>query len=209
VAFTAIVNFLAGYLSFRKGRKNDSLVLVASGRHLMTDSYSTLGIIIGLVLIYFTGYIWIDSAVAIVFAAIIIVTGYRIVRQSIAGIMDEADGKLLRKMVHLLNAARRDNWIDLHNLRIIKYGSVLHLDCHLTVPWFLNVNQAHDEIEALGQLVKNGFGESMELFVHSDGCQPFSCRICSKEQCTERKHNFEQRIEWTLDNILQDQKHHL
>jgi divalent metal cation (Fe/Co/Zn/Cd) transporter len=144
-----------------------------------------------------------------VFAAIIIVTGYRIVRQSIAGIMDEADGKLLRKMVHLLNAARRDNWIDLHNLRIIKYGSVLHLDCHLTVPWFLNVNQAHDEIEALGQLVKNGFGESMELFVHSDGCQPFSCRICSKEQCTERKHNFEQRIEWTLDNILQDQKHHL
>ena len=59
----------------------------------------------------------------------------------------------LAKMVELLNKNRRENWVDLHNFRVIKYGSVLHLDCHLTVPWYLNVNEAHEEI---GELAKTG-----------------------------------------------------
>ena len=62
--------------------------------------------------------------------------------------MDEADIELLKKLVQLLNANRRENWIDLHNLRIIKYGGTLHMDCHLTVPWYLNVREAHAEIES-------------------------------------------------------------
>jgi divalent metal cation (Fe/Co/Zn/Cd) transporter len=136
-------------------------------------------------------------------------TGYTILRRSIAGIMDEADGKLLTQLVEILNKNRRDNWVDLHNLRVIKYGSVLHVDCHLTVPWYLNVHQAHNEIDALSALIRKEFGESLELFVHSDGCLPFSCRICQKQECTERKHNFEQRIIWTLENIQQNQKHQL
>jgi hypothetical protein len=42
-----------------------------------------------------------------------------------------------------------------------------------------------------------------------DGCMPFSCKVCNKQNCNERKHNFEKRIDWTLENVLQDQKHHL
>lgn len=209
VAATAGVNFIMGLITVQKGKRNNSLALVASGRHLQSDSYSTLGIIVGLVLILVTGKNWIDSAVAILFGGIIIYTGYKIVRKSIAGIMDEADIELLQKMVELLNSNRRENWVDLHNLRVIKYGPVLHLDCHLTVPWYLNVHEMHQEVEALSSLVKKEFGESMELFVHSDGCQSFSCRICSKQNCKERKHNFEKQVNWTIDNILQNQKHHL
>lgn len=209
VAATAIINFGIGFITVARGKKNNSLALIASGRHLQSDSYSTLGIIAGLVLIYFTGLKWIDSAVAIVFGVMIIYTGYRILRKSIAGIMDEADIELLEKMVSLLNKSRRENWVDLHNLRVIKYGAILHLDCHLTVPWYLNVHEAHREIDALSQLVKQEFGESMELFVHSDGCLPFSCKICDKQHCTERKHNFEKKINWTIENILQNQKHQL
>jgi len=209
VAATAIVNFALGFFVFRKGKKNNSLALVASGKHLQSDSYSTFGIIIGLLIILFSGINWIDGAVAILFGIIIIYTGYKIIRKSIAGIMDEADIELLEKMVSVLNKNRRENWIDLHNLRVIKYGAILHLDCHLTVPWFLTVHESHNEIDALGNLVKKEFGESMELFVHSDGCLPFSCKICTKPDCKERKHNFEARIDWTIENILQNQKHHL
>ncbi|MBL0337391.1 MAG: cation transporter [Chitinophagaceae bacterium] len=115
----------------------------------------------------------------------------------------------LNRMVQLLNGNRRENWVDLHNLRVIRYGSVLHVDCHLTVPWYLNVHQAHSEIDALAELIRKEFGESLELFVHSDGCLPFSCRICGKEICSERKNNFEQRIEWTLENISSNKKHQL
>ncbi len=209
VAITGLVNYIAGTLCLRTGRKNNSLALISSGRHLRTDTWSTLGIVIGLVLILITKLVWIDSAVAIAFSIMIIFTGYKILRSSVAGIMDEADTTLLKKMVQMLNANRRINWIDLHNLRIIKYGSHIHLDCHLTVPWYLNVHEAHNEIDALSSQVKNEFGESVELFVHSDGCLDFSCRICSKMDCTVRRHPFEKKVEWTIDNISKNNKHSL
>jgi cation diffusion facilitator family transporter len=209
VAITAIINFVVGYFCLQTGKKNDSAALIASGKHLQTDTWSTAGIIAGLILLFFTGYLWIDSAVACLFGCFIIFTGYRIVRSSIAGIMDEADVKLLGRLVEILDANRKENWVDLHNLRVIRYGSVLHVDCHLTVPWFLNVHEAHREIDVLAALIKKDFGESLELFVHSDGCLPFSCRICNKANCPERKNNFEQRINWTLENISRNKKHEL
>jgi cation diffusion facilitator family transporter len=209
VSATAIVNFVAGWICVKTGRKNNSAALVASGKHLQSDTYSTIGIIAGLILIYFFGWRWLDGAVAILFALIIIFTGYKIIRSSLAGIMDEADKALLKKIVALLNQNRRENWIDLHNFRIIKFGNILHLDCHLTVPWYLNVRQAHEEVDALSGLVKKEFGESVELNVHLDGCLDFSCRICNKQNCEVRKHLFEQRVEWTVENIVTDTKHHL
>lgn len=209
VAITALINFVVGYISIRIGKKNNSLALTASGKHLQTDTYSTLGIILGLVLIRFTHLTWLDSVTAIIFAFIIIVTGYQILRHSLAGIMDEADKELLLKMLAVLNANRRTNWIDLHNLRVIKYGGQFHIDCHLTVPWYLNVVEAHKEVEELGSLIKREFGTVFELFVHTDPCLDFSCPICTKADCTVRKHSFEKRIEWTLENVLKDKKHSL
>ena len=204
---TAIVNYVAGVICVSTGKKNNSLQLIAGGQHLKTDTYTTLGIFIGLLLIYFTKQQWIDSAVACIFGIIIIVTGYKIVRKSVAGIMDEADLQLLDNIVAVLNKNRRENWIDLHNLRIIKYGATLHCDCHLTVPWYLNVTEAHAEIEALATLIRNEFGEAVELFVHSDPCQEFSCRICSKQNCLVRQHDFEKKIVWTIKNISRDSRH--
>lgn len=209
VGATAIINYIAGAMCIKAGKKNNSLVLISSGKHLQTDTYSTLGIIIGLILLYFFKYPWIDSAVAMLFAFIIMFTGYKIVRTSIAGIMDEADETLIGKMVLLLNANRRDNWIDLHNLRIIQYGSRLHVDCHLTLPWYLNMHEAHEEIDALTALVTKEFGGAIEFFVHTDGCLDFSCSICSRQDCNVRKHPFERRVEWTVENIISNQKHQL
>ena len=209
VAFTALVNYGMGYYSIRQGKKNHSLALVASGKHLQSDTYSTLGIIVGLIFIYTTHIQWIDGVVAILFGVILIVTGYRILRSSIAGIMDEADRDLLLKMVDLLNKHRRENWIDLHNLRVIKYGGQLHVDCHLTVPWYFNVHEAHREIDELSNLIRNEFGSSLELFVHSDGCLDFSCPICTKKDCTVRKRPFEKQMPWTLENLALNKKHQL
>jgi cation diffusion facilitator family transporter len=209
VGFTALINLGVGLIGVKYGRKNQSLALIASGRHLISDSYSTFGIIAGLLLIWFIKLIWVDSIVAIIFGIIIIYTGYKILRRSIAGIMDEADVDLLTQMVGVLNENRRENWVDLHNLRVIKYGSILHVDCHLTMPWYLNVNEAHAEIEALAKLIRKEFGELLELFVHSDGCLYVQCPICIKSDCAVRHHSFEKRIEWTLENILKDKKHQL
>jgi len=209
VALAGGANYIMGYIAIRRGKKNNSLALIASGKHLQSDTYSTIGILAGIALIYFTRIQVIDSIVALIFSFIIIFTGYKILRQSLAGIMDEADAELLQKMVARLNLDRPANWIDLHNLRVIKYGAILHVDCHLTVPWFLNVHEAHREVDALSLRIRQEFGDSIELFVHSDGCLDFSCAICTKTDCKVRQHPFEKKISWTVENILSNEKHRL
>ena len=207
IAFTAIVNFIVGAICISHGRRNNSMALQAGGKHLQSDTYSTLGIIVGLVVIWFTHLGWLDGVVSIIFATIILYTGYHILRKSVAGIMDEADLQLLQDMIGYLNEHRRKNWVDLHNLRVIKYGGLLHVDCHLTVPWYLNTLEAHVEVDALTHLIRSRFGEAMEFFVHTDACFDFSCSICTKEECTVRKHAFEQRVEWTLENVIANKRH--
>lgn len=209
IAVTGAVNFIVGKWCLRTGQKNSSLALIASGKHLLSDTYTTIGILAGLMLIYFTRIVWLDSAVAMLFAGIIFYTGFRIVRTSIAGIMDERDNDLLRRMIEALDRERSKNWVDIHNIRIIKYGSTLHIDCHLTVPWYQNVHEAHDEIDKLGDLVRKEFGDAIELFVHSDGCLPISCPICIKDDCPVRHHDFTRRIRWTVKNLERDQKHQI
>jgi len=204
---TAVVNYAMGIICIRIGKKNDSMALAASGKHLLSDTYTTLGIVVGLLLIYFTNILWLDSAVAIVFAFIIIYTGYKILRTSLAGIMDETDTILLKQIVDTLNKHRTENWIDFHNLRIIKYGNRLHIDCHLTVPWYLNMHEAHHEIDEITKLTRDRFGKSIEFFIHTDGCLEFQCRICDKFTCPVRQHGFEKKVLWTVENIARDKKH--
>jgi cation diffusion facilitator family transporter len=206
VTISGIINYLAGFYAIKTGKKNNSISLIATGKHMQTDTYSTLGIVIGLLLIQFTNYFWIDGLVAFVFAIITMVSGYKILRKSIAGIMDEADTELLVNVVSLCQRERRENWIDLHNLRIIKYGSVLHLDCHLTIPWYFNINEGHEEVKLLEDKVRGKYGETVELFIHTDGCLDFSCKVCSKK-CEVRQHDFVKKIDWTVENISSNNKH--
>lgn len=209
VGATAVINYVAGFICIKVGNKNKSLALQASGKHLQTDTYSTLGIIAGLIIMSITKVAWLDKIIALTMSIFIMRSGYLIIRQSLAGIMDQQDMDLLKQMVRVLNDHKKVNWIDLHNLRVIKYGSKLHIDCHLTVPWYLNVHEAHAEIDDLTSLIRTDFEDSVEFFVHTDGCLPFSCRLCNKFTCPVRQFAFDHNIEWTLDNLLSDKKHRL
>jgi cation diffusion facilitator family transporter len=207
ITVTAVVNYAMGYWCVLVGKKNNSIALLSSGKHLITDTITTIGILVGLILFKLTNLYWIDCVVAIIVALVIIYTGFKILKSSFDGIMDKADTALLKEAIETLQENRNENWVDLHNLRILKYGSILHLDAHLTVPWFFNVHEAHKEVEKLDNLVKEKYGESIELFIHTDGCLDFSCAICKKQQCAVRKNEFVKNVEWTIDNVLSNEKH--
>ncbi len=209
IAGTALVNLIVGLYCIHIGKRNSSLALNSSGKHLVLDTLSTLLILVALGLMSLLKIYWIDKIVAILLAFLILYNGYKIIRQSVAGIMDEADEKLLQKMVHLLNENRQDKWIDLHNFRVTKYGSVLHIDCHLTVPWYLNVREAHAEIDKLVLLIKKEFGDAVEVFVHTDACMEFSCAICQVKDCPVRLHPFQKLVTWKMENIISNEKHSL
>jgi cation diffusion facilitator family transporter len=206
---TAVLNMVAGLIAKAIGKKNNSLALTSSGQHLLIDSYTTYAVVIGIGLVLYTGYNGIDTSIAIGMGIWIIYNGYKIIRESLAGIMDEADMALLDAVIQELNLSRHTNWIDLHNLRVIKYGALMHIDCHLTVPWYFNVNEAHAAVDEFTKLIKNKFGDSVEFFVHTDGCMPFSCAICTIENCEKRSAPFKQKLAWNRENILSDLKHQL
>ena len=206
---TAVLNMAAGLGAKAIGKKNKSLALSSSGQHLLIDSYTTFAVAIGIGLVIYTGYKTIDAIIAIGMGLWIIYNGYKIIRESLAGIMDEADLALLEEVIAEINLSRNEKWIDLHNLRVIKYGALMHIDCHLTVPWYFNVNEAHALVDDFTGLIKNKFGDSVEFFVHTDGCMPFSCPICTIEACEKRKSPFEKKLNWNVENVLSDNKHQL
>jgi cation diffusion facilitator family transporter len=209
VVIIAIINLVTALVLNRIGKKNKSLAILASGKLFQIDFFTTAAIAIGFILLLVTGYQKIDTLIALFLGIYVIFDGYKIVRQSLAGIMDEADMVLLKEVITEINLSRNAKWIDLHNLRVIRYGSLLHIDCHLTVPWYYNVNEAHEAVDDFAVLIQNKFGDSVEFFVHTDPCMPFSCPICTIENCEQRIAPFEKKLNWNIENVLSNSKHQL
>ena len=209
VAASGAINFMAGKFAERKGKKSNSMILVSAGKHLQTDAWSTVAIITGLLLLMITHnkWMWLDSIVALCFSMIIMITGYKVLRRSIAGIMDETDMALLREVIDVLQNNRMPQWIDLHNLRVIQYGSMMHVDAHMTLPWYYKVVDADREIHVLEALIRKHFDNQVELFIHIDACMPYQCKLCAMAECPERQHAYQEQLAWTTENSWADAKH--
>ncbi len=207
IAATAIINYLLGYFSIQKGIAENSLVLQSSGKHLQSDTLTTAGVVISMILVYFTRLNWIDAAVAAFFGGYIIFVGYRIIRSALSGIMDEADPGMLKEVADFLEKNRRPTWIDVHNMRIQQHGSGLHIDAHLTLPYYLQLKDAHREMEELIVMIAEVNSRSIEFNFHMDDCKPFSCEICMLENCPVRQQEFKQKITWDAVTISQPKKH--
>ncbi len=204
---TSFINFALGYILVIKGKQSHSVAMVASGEHLKTDTYTSMGLIAGLVLIWLTNIFWIDQIVAIILGLFIMFTGYNIVKKALSGILDETDLELIDEIAAILEKNRNVNWIDIHNMRIIKYGASLHIDCHVTLPYYLDLKQAHAEVTAIENLVNNKMPNNTEFFIHTDPCEPFSCSVCSISNCNVRSAPFVSRITWDRNNIIINKKH--
>ncbi len=204
---SGLVNFLLGFYLVKEGRKSNSLILISDGEHLKSDAYSSFGILAGILLIMVTGLGILDNIVAIVFALFIMYTGVKLIRKSIRGIMDEADTEVIQTILLLLIEHRKKEWIDIHNLRVIQYGNKLHVDCHVTLPWYYTLEEAHKAIEDISTLVNAQHASQVEFFIHQDPCVATSCKICSIENCNKRKEAFITTTDWTLENVFPNKKH--
>ena len=202
-------NYVMGKYLLKLGKKHQSVIMTADGKHLISDTVSSIGLVIGLLVIHFTGLLWLDHVIAIIFGGFIFYTGFKLLQQSITGLLDEADYENLEKLITVLNDNRKDKWIDIHNLRVLKYGHTLHIDAHITLPWYDNLENTHDEVIAVEQIIKEKIHEEIEFFIHSDPCIPASCAICSINNCKVRSNAFERKLNWTLKNLLPNRKHSL
>lgn len=207
IAATAVVNYLLGYISIKKGEAENSLVLISSGKHLQSDTVTTLGVVISLIVVYFTKIYWLDSVVALIFGLYIIFVGYKIVRKSLSGIMDEQDPELLNQIIKVLEENRRTEWIDVHNMKIQQFGANLHIDAHITLPWYYSLRDAHNEMEKMIILLAKNTSRSVEFNFHMDDCKPISCPVCRIAECPVREKDFVKRVTWTPENVTNTEKH--
>jgi cation diffusion facilitator family transporter len=207
IAITAVANFVMGRVMIHYGNKEHSITLIADGKHLLLDTISTCSFIVGLGVIYFTGFEILDSIFSIMAGFYILYIGYGLCRKFVAGLMDETDFELLDKVAVILNDNRRSSWVDIHNLRSQQYGSSFHIDCHLTLPRFYGLEEAHDEVTAVSKLISEKFNNNSEFFIHADPCLPECCKHCSMVDCPVRSESFKKTITWTVDTLIKDEKH--
>ena len=150
VGATLINVFWALYLR-RYGRRVRSPALVADAKHLMTDVISTIGVIVGLVLVYATGIAALDSILAALVALNILWSGWGVIRESVGGLMDVAVPPETQKTIREVIAQNADGAIEAHDIRTRQAGKLTFIDFHLVVPGAMSVEAAHsicDGIEA-------------------------------------------------------------
>lgn len=206
IGITGIINGALGYYMINKGKTLSSITIEADGHHLITDMVTSVCLVIGLLLIHFTGLIILDDVLSVLVGGYIIFTGYKLVRRSVGGLMDEADFIVVSDVVKILNDQRKEEWIDVHNFRAQKYGNELHIDCHVTLPNYFDLNRVHEEVSLIDKLINQEVTKT-ELFIHADPCLPDCCHYCSMPNCPIRSEAKREQIEWTMDRVIRNKKH--
>lgn len=150
-AFATIINLVWAQVLIRQGRKARSPAIEADGKHLMTDVVSTVGVLVGLALVYLTGFAQLDAILAALVALNILWSGWGVIRDSVGGLMDVAVPPDIQKTIRDVIANNADGAIEAHDIRTRQAGKMTFIDFHLVVPGAMSVDDAHsicDGIEA-------------------------------------------------------------
>ncbi|MCK6555930.1 cation diffusion facilitator family transporter [Candidatus Binatia bacterium] len=203
VAAAGTVNLALGAFLVRTGQRHNSLTLVADGRHVLSDFWTTVGVIAGLSLVRVTGIVWFDPLVAVVVAANLGWTGLQLVRQAAGGLLDAEDVTLLGRLVAILNATPEPGVIRVHQVRAIRSGRFSYVEAHLVMPEFWTVDRAHDTADALERrLLAAGAIEGSFVF-HLDPCRRSLCAVCEVSDCPIRAEPFRRRVPFTVEEVVE------
>ncbi len=202
VAGAGVANLLLGLFLVRSGRTHDSLALVADGKHLIADFWTSAGVVGGLLVAMATGIWWLDPLIAALVALHLLVAGFALVRHAAGGLLDEEDPELLARLVEQLQDEIGRGVISVHNLRAIRAGRFHHVSAHLVVPEFWTVERAHDLAEAVAERVIERVGVAGELEFHTDPCRRAHCGECDLRDCPIRQAEFQARPKLTVDQAV-------
>jgi cation diffusion facilitator family transporter len=210
VALGGAANALIGWWLVKSGKRLQSLTLEGNGRHILSDSYSSVGVLVAVGIIAVTNWLWVDPLASMVAGVLILVSGYRLLRRSVSGLMDETDLGVVDEVVTILSKHREPAWIDIHNMRVQRFGTHYHIDCHVTLPYYDTLETVHEIISRLAKIVNENFTKGeVEFFIHTDPCLPECCHYCRVGECPVRKEPYTLHIEWSRKNVLPNRKHYL
>jgi cation diffusion facilitator family transporter len=166
IGVAAIVNLGLGLYLVWRGKRSRSLILIANGKHVLTDSWTSLGVIVGVVLVLWTGWKPFDPILAIVVALNIVWSGWMLMRQSVRGLMDESDPEINRRLVAVLDEETSRKRLEYHALRHRNSGVGLWIDFHLLFPADTSIEVAHREATAIEAAIQASMPGPVTVTTH-------------------------------------------
>jgi len=198
----SLVNLLLGIGLIRVGKRTHSFILVADGQHVLTDVYTSAGVLVGLFLVRYTQWYWLDGTIACVVGLNILVAGGKLVRQSFSALMHASDPELLKEIAVLLNEHRKDIWIDIHQLRAWRSGSVVHIDFHLILPRDFSLEESHRAGKEVEDIIVKHFEGAASVLIHLDPCIDPDCPVCKRYQCGFRVEDAKDQVPWNWQTLI-------
>ncbi|MGE3973330.1 MAG: cation diffusion facilitator family transporter [Bdellovibrionales bacterium] len=201
VLFAAVLNFALGLYLYRSGKREDSLAMMASGKHLMSDFWTSLAVLGALFLVKWTNHFWIDPVMALAAAAYLGYSGVTILIKSTQGLMDAEDDKTLKRILKSFTKNWFPGIIRIHHLRVMRAGNFHHIDAHVVVPEFWDVKTSHEHTHFFEEKFFEDYDNPGELHLHIDPCRRAYCDVCDLKECPVRERPFTEKIPFTLEEL--------
>jgi len=171
VAAAALLNLGLGLYLVRTGRRTRSLILEANGKHVLTDSWTSFGVIGGLVLVMVTGWLPFDPLVAIAVALNILWSAGSLIRRSVAGLMDYADPRIAGRLEAHIEEVCREHGVVYHGLRFRHSGYRVMVEVHLLFPFNTPVGEAHRLATRIEQQLAERLPFDLDVTTHLEAVE--------------------------------------
>jgi cation diffusion facilitator family transporter len=166
--FLALINLALGLTLIRVGRRHGSFVVVANGKHVLTDMWTSLAVLVGVAVVWLTDVVWLDPVVAIAAGLQIIGSAVGLIRRAYGGLLDEADPLMTQRIVECLrNARERGRIDDFHQLRHREVDALLWIEVHMLLPSEMPVDEAHRRVTEVEHAITDLFPDkTVHLTTH-------------------------------------------
>ncbi|MCB0340656.1 MAG: cation transporter [Pseudobdellovibrionaceae bacterium] len=201
VAAAGVANLLLGLFLLRTAKRNSSVALRASGHHVISDFWTSVGIILGLIVVKFTEIFWLDPVIAALVGLSLSYQGFKLVRSSAGGLLDEEDPEAMQQLVEIFSKYSTGGIIQIHNVKMIRSGWYHHIDAHVVLPEFWNTNDVHENLLAFENKVIANYEYGGEMNFHADPCRRAYCRVCDLKDCPVRKEAFQERMAVSIEQL--------
>jgi cation diffusion facilitator family transporter len=171
IVLASLINGGLGYFLIRMGRKHRSLILEANGRHVLTDCWTSIGVVAGLTLAILTGWLEFDPVVAILVALNILWSGGHLIRRSIGGLMDEVDPDIEVRLRKSLDALTSDLGLQYHGLRHRSSGNKIWAEFHLLFPKGILLESAHALATRIEEQLMADVPNPIEVITHLESAE--------------------------------------
>ncbi len=197
-----LANLGLGAYLLKVAEHSRSITLRASGLHVLSDVWTSVGVVFSVALVLIFKISWIDPACALIVAGFLAKTGIDLVRQSVSGLLDAEDKEILISLKEIISNDDHPGIIQVHHCRIMRAGSYHHIDAHAVVPEFWNVLEAHNKTQQFETRMIDKYPYEGELHLHMDPCRRAYCEVCDLDECAIRREAFVKKLEITLEDLV-------